>query len=468
MAGTFIPGEQKIRPGSYFNVQKSGGNIKPNTLDGVTAVVFRADTGPLGTAVEIACNEDYTGIFGTGLTTDAIREAIAGGARTVIACRVGKGGTPGTVTLKDADGADAVVITAVYPGDKEFTITLREMLSDPDVKECIIYDGTAEYERIKFTAAGNEAQEFVKAVEASGKFTAALAEGKESASLAAVSQAAFTKGSNPTVTAEDYSDAFAQVEPYVFNTICVDTEDSAVHLLLQAFLDRIFDAASPAQAVVAEKHTVPLAERQEHAAAFNDERMIYVLNAHVEEQGKEIDGYQTAARIAGMVGSTSSAVSLTHTVMEGYTDILEKLTNTEIIAAEKSGCLVFSFNKARQVWIDNAINTLVKPAENQDDGWKKIRRVKTRYELIRRINEIVDGLAGKVDNDSNGRSTVISQVQGIGDTMIEEGKLVFFSVTEVSDAAYVDSAYFDLDVIDKDSMEHIYMTFRFQFAISKE
>lgn len=368
MAGTFILGEQKVRPGSYFNVQKRGGDTKPTTLDGVTAVIFKADTGPLGTAVEIAYNEDYTGIFGTGLTTDAIKEAIAGGARTVIACRVGKGGTPGTATLKDTEGGDAVTISAVYPGDKEFTVTLREMLSDSAVKECIIYDGTAEYERIEFAAAENEAQEFVKAMGASGKFTAVLAEGKEAASLAGVSQAAFTKGSNPSVTAEDYSDAFAQVEPYVFNTICVDTEDPAVHLLLQAFLGRIFDAASPAQAVVAEKHTVSLTERQEHAAALNDERMIYVLNAHVQEQGKEIDGYQTAARIAGMVGSTSSATSLTHTVIDSYTDLLEKLTNTEIIAAEKSGCLVFSFNKARQIWIDNAVNTLVEPAGNQDDG----------------------------------------------------------------------------------------------------
>lgn len=29
--------------------------------------------------------------------------------------------------------------------------------------------------------------------------------------------------------------------------------------------------------------------------------MNYVLNAYVNEQGKEIDGYQTAARLAGMI-----------------------------------------------------------------------------------------------------------------------------------------------------------------------
>lgn len=152
-------------------------------------------------------------------------------------------------------------------------------------------------------------------------------------------------------------------------------------------------------------------------------------------------------------------------VITGFTEILERLTNTEMIAAEKKGCLVFSYNSTKQVWIDNAINTLIVPAENQDEGWKKIRRVKTRYELIRRINITTDALIGKVDNDTNGRSTVISQIQGVGDAMVAESKLVACKVTESTIyTADGDSAWFDIDVVDKDSMEHIYLTFLFQFS----
>ena len=193
--------------------------------------------------------------------------------------------------------------------------------------------------------------------------------------------------------------------------------------------------------------------------------MNYVLNAHIDEQGVEIDGYQTAARIAGMIGSCASNSSLTHTVINGFSALKENLTNTEIIAAEQKGCIVLSYNKARQIWIDNAINTLITPADNQDDGWKKIRRVMTRFELIRRINNTADDLIGKVDNDNNGRATVISQLQGVGDDMKAEGKLIACTVTESkiykSDG---DSAWFDIDVIDKDSMEHIYLTFTFRFS----
>ncbi len=197
--------------------------------------------------------------------------------------------------------------------------------------------------------------------------------------------------------------------------------------------------------------------------------MNYVLNAWVDEQGTEIDGYQTAARIAGMIGAASANVSLTHTVISGFTGILEKLTNTKMALAEKMGCIVLSCNKAKQVWIDNAINTLVTPADNQDEGFKKIRRVKTRFELIRRVNATADGLIGKIDNDNNGRATVISQIQGVGDSMREEGKLIACAVTE--SGAYKadgDSAWFDIDVIDKDSMEHIYLTFLFRFSTNGE
>lgn len=469
MTGTFILGETKVRPGSYFNVQKRDSDVSAGIMNGVTAVIFKADFGPLNTAVELSAEDGYEKTFGTGLTTDAIREAIAGGARTIIACRAGSGGASGTACLKDTEGEDALSITAKYPGDKEFALTVREKLSDPALKECLFFAGTTELEKIKFPAGEGEAKALADALASSGNFTAEIKEGKENAVLASVSQSLFTKGTNPDTTTEDYSNALAQVEAYEFNTICLDTEDTAVHLILQAFLNRIYDAGSLAQAVVAEKHTVDLEERMSHAAAFNDEKMNYVLNAWINEQGMEIDGYQTAARIAGMIGAVSAGSSLTHTVINGFSEILEKLTNTEMIEAEKKGCLVLSYSKAKQVWIDNAINTLVTPSDNQDAGWKKIRRVKTRFELIRRIGVVTDNLVGRIDNDTNGRATAISQIQSVGGSMIEEGKLTACSVSESS--AYKadgDSAWFDIDVIDKDSMEHIYLTFFFRFSTNAE
>lgn len=473
MAGTFMLGETKVRPGAYYNIQKGDG-LEEAILDGVTAVLFRADFGPLNTVVELEAGEPYEEVFGDALTTDAIREAVEGGAKTVLACRVGSGGAPAQAMLNDAEGEGAAVVQAKHPGDKGFSVTIREKLSDASRKECIIYSGNREFEKREFAAGEGEMESLATAFEASKNFRVELEEGKGEAQLAAVSQEPFTGGSNPQATAEDYSNGLAQVEAYEFNTICVDTEDHGIHLLLAAFVNRIFEAGLLAQAVVAEKHTTDLETRQGHAAGFNNEKINYVLNAHMKELGmdgqeREVDGYQTAARLAGMVGAVPSNQSLTHSVVGSFTEILEKLTNTQISQAEREkGCIVFSQSKEKKVWIDSAINTLVAPAENQDNGWKKIRRVKTRFELMRRVNAAVEALIGKVDNDKNGRSTIISRIRDVGKSMVGESKLNALEVAESSVyPADVDSAWFDISIVDKDSMERIYMTYTFQFSTNE-
>lgn len=464
MAGYFLVGETKVRPGSYFNIGKNETSAA-DVINGVTAVIFRSDFGPTGSAVKLSAEEGYESTYGTGGTTDAILQALNGGAQTIIACRLGKGGTQASAILKDENGEDAITITAKYPGAKEFTITIKEKLSDPSMKQCMIYSGAKEIETIDFESGENEAQSFADAMESSSGFSAKVSEGKENSALANVLQQKMEGGTDPAITTEDYSDALVAVEPYMFNTICVDTEDTSVHLLVAAFMNRIFESGSLAQAVVAERSSVDLETRMARAVSFNDEKMIYVLNPNVDASGKTLDGYQTAARIAGMVGAVSSRLSLTHMVITDFTDICERLTNTNVIQAERKGCLVLTMNTKGQIWIDSAINTLITPPDNKDAGWKKIRRTKTRFELLRRCNEVTDELVGKVDNDTNGRKTIIGQLLDVGSNMISEGKLVSFNVAE-SDlyAADTDSCWFVIDVVDKDSAEHIYSFFNFQFS----
>lgn len=467
MAGYFLIGETKVRPGSYFNIGKNGDASTADVINGVTAVIFRSDFGPVGYAVELTAEEGYESTYGTGGTTDAIRQALDGGARTIIACRLGTGGTEASITLKDETNEDAITISAKYPGAKDFSVTIKEKLTDSTVKQCVIYSGTKAVETIDFNA-GN-AQSLVNAFSSSSSFIAKAADGKEEAILANTLQSKMNPGTDPVITTEDYSNAFSAVEPFMFNTICIDTEDSSIHLLLAAFVDRIFESGNLTQAVVAEKSSVDIEERMARAAAFNDEKMIYVLNSKVDVAGETMEGYQTAARIAGMVGSVSSRLSLTHTVVTGFSDLYERMTNSNVIKAEKKGCIVLTMNTEKQIWIDSAINTLITPPDNKDAGWKKIRRVKTRFELLRRCNEATDKLVGKVDNDPNGRKTIIGQLLEIGSNMIAEGKLVSFNAAESN--LYVadgDSCWFVLNVIDKDSAEHIYLFYNFQFSTNAE
>lgn len=465
MAGYFEIGEQKVRPGAYFNVQKRGNDNAFGAVDGVVAVLFKSDFGPLCRATELAAEDGYTAVFGDAGTTDAMREALYGGAVKLVACRVGNGGTAATTKLAAATGG--VNLTAKYPGSKVFTVTVRKKLEDPSRKECIIYTGTQEFEKINFAAGENEVSSLVEAFGKSKNFTAEVTE-DGTGIVTEVAQQEFTAGTDPEAETADYSNALEEIERYYFNTICVDTEDAAVHALVSAFLDRIYEAGQFGIAVVAEK-AKDFEERLEAAAGYNKENMIYIINPSVSAGTEVLDGYQTAAMIAGMIAAHPSNQSLTHTVIERYTELGELLTNSQIIKAEQSGCLVLSRNSENEIWIDSAINTLVNPDEDHDEGWKKIRRVKTRYELLYRANAQADALVGKVDNDTNGRATITAKIQNICNTMVQEGKLTSATVAEAD--GYIadgDSCYFTIDVVDKDSAEHIYMFYRFQFSTISE
>ena len=225
MAGYFSLGENKIRPGAYFNVQKRGDETNFGAIDGVVAVLFKSSIGPLGKATVLPASEGYENTFGTGGTTDALREAFYGGAVKLIAVRVGNGGTVGSASLACATGK--AKLSTKYPSGAKFTATIREKLGDSSKKECIVYLDGSEFEKVTFAAGAEEATALKEAFASSKNFVVDITDA--SGAVTAVSQSAFADGADPTVTNADYSAGLKEVEKYYFNTICVDTEDLPLH-----------------------------------------------------------------------------------------------------------------------------------------------------------------------------------------------------------------------------------------------
>lgn len=470
MGGTFTIGETKTRPGEYHRIENAGGVSAVGARNGILAGVIKANWGPLNEVVVFDPSTDVKTIYGAGLTENLITEMFKGGGSEGYFVRVGTGGTYGSITLKDdaSEAVDIVTITAKHVGARAFTVSIRDSITNTTKRECIIYDGTSEFEKVTFDkgADGGEAEALVTAFYNSANFKAEkTADG--SGKLATVAQSAFKAGTNPTVNNEAYSTAMNALEPFAFNVLCVDSDDANVHVLVQAFIDRIYASGLYPMAVVSEPKTDEntLATRMGHGAAFNDAKMHYVLNGGVDTNGNTIEGYLNAARIGGIIAAVPSNQSVTHYVVSGYAGLSEALTNTEIETALHKGCIVLSTNSTGQVWIEQGINTLITPSGDEDDGWKKIRRVKTRFELMQRIGDTVEQLVGKVNNDTDGRAAVIAAGQGIIDAMISEKKISNGAMTEdEANPAKGDSAWFTIAVDDIDSIEKIYLTYRFRFA----
>ena len=468
MAGYFTIGETKIRPGAYFNVQAKGSGATPGAVDGVVAILLKAKMGPLEEAVVLSSEDDYVKVFGDGGTTDAIREAIYGGASKIIAVRLGTGGTAASVELTAATGK--LVVTAKTVGNESYSVTVRAKLTDSSKKEIIFYRGTTQMAIFEFAATGDEVAAAIAACASSKYFTVAASTSPAgSGVITNVSQTALTGGVDPTVANAQYSSGLTALEPYYFNVLAIDTEDASVQALVQAYLARIYLHGSFGITVFAPASGLTKAQRNSAAAAFNGENVIYVANPDVGTTYGDLYGYQVAAYIAGLVAAKPSNESIMHSVISHYTSLDDRYTPSEIETAEASGCLVLDVNGSDQVWIDNSITTLVTPDTDQDEGWKKIRRTKTRYELLYRGNQAADALAGKVDNDNNGRMTIMSAIQRVGDAMIGEGKLNACAVTPTTKVITDgDTCGFDIEVVDKDSAEKIYLIYYFQFSTNVE
>ena len=131
--------------------------------------------------------------------------------------------------------------------------------------------------------------------------------------------------------------------------------------------------------------------------------------------------------------------------------------------------LLLSLSPDGNVWYDTSINTLTKPdSATQDEGWKKIRRAKVRFELIHRLNSALAPKVGRVSANADGISDIVQTGQRILDAMVNEGKL-FGGATFAEDPANPyngDSAWFIIQADDVDSLEKIYLQYQFRYSMN--
>lgn len=457
-------GEKKVRPGLYQRYENRGTSTTAGALVGYCAITIQADWGPLNEVVT-ASAENLTRLFGNGGTVADAQALFDGGASTVYVCRIGTGGTKASLELEDGSGVSMVKAEALYPGKREFAISVKAVLGDETKKEFIITEGATVLEKFVFTAGSKEADNLVEAVASEYVTLTKLADGN--GVLAPIQQVAMTGGANPTVTTADYSTGFNALETMDWNTITVDTDDNAVHALLATFMNRVYETGKFAMCVVGDPLTVPFATRLSKARAFNDELVVYFGSGWVDSMGNKKDGHLAVNHVAGVIASTTSDKAITHLVVKGAADLAERLTNEQYIDAIKSGCLMLSMSPDKQVWFDSGINTLLSPDADQDEGWQKIKRVAVRNELMMRMDRTISKKVGRVINDADGQADVLQAGQAVLNEMMNEGgKLLPGATFKLSEEnkPQGDSAWFVIDADDADTMEKIYLLYRFRYS----
>ena len=471
MSGFFTIGEKKTRPGIYNRLQNSEYVAPDNIPQGIVIAVVTGNWGELNKAVHVKATDDYSDYVGSGSGYNALKQIFAGGVTEAVVCRVGTGGTKGSLEIKNTASTPVklATVTAKYPGTRALAVTVKASLTDNTKKIIQISEGTKVLEQFEYTSSANECAAFTAAL-ADSAYVDVEPEENPSGIVATITQSALTGGAEPSVTSAAYSTGFDAVEADTAASlccICVDSNDTAVHALAVAYVERIYEGGSYPLLVIGEASTTTLVNRMSSVSGYDDEKVHYVLNGWVDADGTEYTGYLAAARLAGMIAAGASNVSLTHDVIEEATGLNESLTNAQIEAALNAGAIVFSLSRDGSVRIEKAINTFKTVTTEKDAGWKKVRRTKTRFEMMFRIEAATDDLIGDVTNDENGRAAIIAAGQAVLDAMVGEGKIYSGAefLLDEANPPQTDMAWFIIKADDMDSFEVGYLTYGFRFSV---
>ena len=440
MSGLFLKGEKKERAGVYRRHEQITNNGVASAMNGVFCIPVHADFGPVGEIQKITSKSDLLSLYMESGTIDAAVKLFDAGANTVYLYRLGTGGKEGSLSLQTTTATNAVTLKTKYPTALKFSVTVKQKLGDETTKECSVYNGATLVEKVSFIAGAdvNEAANLVEAMKDSKYLSAELVSGA-SGIMQTVAQQALAGGSAPAVTTEDYSNAFNAFETYAWNVLVLDTVEEDVKALAKTYMERIHSNGALGVCVLGEAAGKSLATRKTNAKSYNAPYFIYCGSGYYNTAGDRVEGYLAAAVQAGVIGCKDSSTSIVHTEIPDAESCIEQLTNEQ--------------------YVDAILD------EDDDEGWKKIKRTSVRYEAFDRINRTLEPLIGKISNNAAGVDNVIQEAKKVLAEMNREGKILdtyeFYEDTENPHAA--DYAYFIIRIDDVDSMEKIYLTYQFQY-----
>ncbi|MDR1822022.1 MAG: phage tail sheath subtilisin-like domain-containing protein [Oscillospiraceae bacterium] len=467
MASIFTIGEQKKRPGVYFSYTKDAGARYPGIPLGNAAVLVKSDFGALGQVERLKSYKDAIAAFRDGGTVDVIRQIFLGGAKAVYAVRVGSGGTAAAYSVLDSAETAVATLSTKFPSTRTLTVSIQDSIVNDGTAAVTLYDGTAELERIVFgNGAADSAANLIAAVNTKSRYLSAVAEAASANAIAEVSQDPFTAGAAVTTATQDYANALDALVQYDWTVAAVDTTDSDVTALLVQFAQGLEQNGRFALAVIGCPPDNDISANIAAAKSVNSHNSVVVGAGFTDIEGGAVTGAYSAARIAGIIAATPSNASVTHKVLADAADITGTILSSDYESAIDSGLLLLSRSASGEIWIESGITSLSSPHDNEDGGWKKIKRTMIRFELMTRLGIAVDALVGQVNNDNDGIATVLQEANGVIGAMVSENKLKPGSYVELSadTPPTDDSAWFNVYANDVDSLEKLYFLFSFNYG----
>ncbi len=448
MAGGTWVSENKVLPGVYINV-KSQPAVQANVGDkGIVAIAKALSWGPLGEVQEITPGQDVTPVIGYGIGSEQaqfLREMMRGSDVTAGPTKIYLYRYAGTGGVKASATAGELTATALYEGTRGNDISIA-VIADPDEEgyfdvQTIVDGAVAGTQHVSDVAdlAANAWVEF------------------SGSALSATAGTALTGGVDPTVAVADDAAFLTAIEPYRFDILAYDGENTTVIDAYVAFIKRLNESVGRKCQLVIGNHP-----------GQNSKYVISVHNGVNLADGSVLTPQQTVWWVAGAEAGALYYQSLTYAQYPTAVAAYPKLTDDQAAAAIEAGQIAF-IDDFGIVKICSDINskTTVTPTEGAEFEKNRVMRV-----IMQLCNDTYEHFAnhyiGKVDNTDTGRSLLRGWLVGYLNGMQANGGIQNFTAEDVEVLAgdSIDSVLINIAIQPVDSIEKIYMSVTVSVAVA--
>lgn len=445
--GTFVNGEAKIRPGTYFNVRAKSNDKQSKNTSGIVLLPFASHLwGPKG-AITIDCNSPDAHFSELGgsvydKTSEymlAVREALKNASKVII-YNVTDSGTKATLTK------DNLTATAMYAGSKGNAIRIEVAVPDTTGKTTVtIYFNNDAVESIASISTIDELSEY------KSKYVVFSGSGE----LTAFTAANLTGGTDGNATVSEFNEFLDKSEEFAWNTLALplkysEDEASGTSGIFAAVVSKIKalnnDAGKNRRAYIAKYDSADF------------EQVVNVINGVKLDDGTEIPAHIAVAFEAGRDSSSTAISSFTQKIYPNAVSVIEPLKHEDAEKAIIDGKFFYSLNDDYEVVAEYDINSLVNVPEGKNETFKKNR-------VIRTINAVTSSLKsefkpGKYDNDDDGwniaegkGASILLEYQKMGALKNVDSENDF-KVDRISSNG--DSMYFFVGIHPVDSADKLY------------
>lgn len=444
MAGGIWTAQNKVRPGIYINFKTGVVSAVPPGTRGTVAIVEALSWGPVGQVMTIDAGADLTPFIGYALTDPQalfMRELFkgtntTGGPIRVLLYRPGASEqAPASAVLSEG----GITATAKYPGVRgnDIAVTVAASVDDPGsyTVTTVVAGKIVDVQQVK-AAADLMPNDWVVW---SGTGT-----------LAATAGVTLTGGADGTVQPSAYAAALEALEPYTFDILAYDGQDSTVRTAMVSFIQRLAE------------QTGRYAQLVTTGAAGQDSRFVIdTVSGVILSDGTQLSPQQVVWWLAGAEAGAQYYQSLSCSAYPGAVAVSPKMTNSEIEEAILSGSIVLS-ESFGQVRVETDIDTLTTYTPEIGKVFCKNRTMRVCSSLANDLyREFSLNFLGNVNNDEPGRSTFKGTILDYLLTMYNKGALrerpTGDDVT-VEQGDSLDSILITIAIRIADAVEKVYIT----------